>query len=70
MAHTRTPLTPAQRASETPARRSRVARLAQAAGAILGSAVAHAAMVGIGIAVAALEFGSHETVHERVRIED
>ena len=69
MAHTRTPLTPAQRLRQPPARRSRAARLAQAVGAVLGSAAAHAAIVGIGIAVAALELRPQQSAHQRVSIE-
>jgi len=68
-AHTRKPLSPEQRAREAPARRSAAARFAKAMGAILGSAVAHAVIVGIAIAVAALKIGSTDLRHEQVSIE-
>lgn len=52
-ARTRKPLTPEQRAARVPVRRGPFARLTQVVGAVLGSAAAHAAVVGVGLGIAA-----------------
>jgi protein TonB len=68
-AHTRKPLTPEQRARRRAVRPSPAARLAKAVGAVLGSAAAHAAIVLIGIAIAAFNVTGDGNDREQVSIE-
>ena len=68
-AQTRKPLTVQQKAREPLRRPSRIQRLARAAGAILGSAAAHAAIVAVAVLIGALKLGADDTGREPVSIQ-